>query len=47
MKPRKPSEGTVAIGALIVFAFWVFVGLPFLIPHNYSADNAPEYTKRS
>jgi hypothetical protein len=31
---RKPSEGTVAIGGLIVFAVWLFVALPFLIIPN-------------
>jgi hypothetical protein len=28
----KPSEGQVALGGLFLFAFWVFVVLPFLVP---------------
>jgi hypothetical protein len=27
---RKFSEGTYALGALTIFAFWLFAGLPFL-----------------
>jgi hypothetical protein len=44
---RKPSEGTVAIGGLIVFAFWLFVVLPLLIGPNYTHSHNQETNKCS
>ncbi len=37
---RKPTEGQVALGASIAFAFWLFVALPLYYgPRNNTAAN--------
>jgi hypothetical protein len=39
---RKPTDGQLAIGALIAFAFWIFVVLPLLY---YPRQEAPQYNQ--
>jgi hypothetical protein len=48
----KLSEGTIAIGALIFFAFWILIGLPFLyypspVAQQHHNHQAPPSAKNS